>query len=207
MYPLFETIRIDNGALERLSYHNQRLNRSRKQLFSCDESIDLQPLISVPKEYRQGLVKCKVTYGKSVSEVTFTHYAPRKIRTLQLMDGGELDYTHKFVDRTALDKLKAYASADEIIILKNGFITDTSFSNLIFFDGKEWVTPSTPLLKGTMRQFLLEQNLIREKPIKVADLNRFSCLKLINAMLPFSQTADIPMNSVLSTQPFLGRAE
>lgn len=200
MCQLFETIRIAHGVPERLPFHNARMNRSRKALFGCDDLIDLQRVISVPDKFRQGVVKCKVTYAESTAEVTFTPYTPREIRTLQLVVCDEVDYSHKYANRASLDELKARASADEIIIVKNGFITDTSFSNLVFFDGKEWITPTTPLLQGTMRQFLLEQNIIKEKSIRVTDLQRFSSLKLINAMLPFSQSADIQTDNILPFQ-------
>jgi 4-amino-4-deoxychorismate lyase len=44
---------------------------------------------------------------------------------------------------------------DDIIIVRNGFVTDASYANLIFRKGDEWFTPATFLLAGTMRAFLL----------------------------------------------------
>ena len=48
-------------------------------------------------------------------------------------------------------------ACDEILIIKDGHITDTSISNIVFRlpDGW-WLTPFTPLLKGIMRTYLLE---------------------------------------------------
>lgn len=76
-------------------------------------------------------------------------------------------------------------SCDDILIVKNGFVTDSSISNIIFFDGYKWVTPDTPLLKGTMRQFLLEAAEIKEETITVQNLTTFTSFRLINAMLGF----------------------
>ncbi len=56
-------------------------------------------------------------------------------------------------------------TADDIIITKNGNITDSSFSNLVFesSDGALF-TPETYLLEGgTKRKFLLKNGIIREK--------------------------------------------
>ena len=37
---------------------------------------------------------------------------------------------------------------DEILITRNGLLTDTSIANIALFNGKEWHTPKHPLLKG-----------------------------------------------------------
>ena len=50
--------------------------------------------------------------------------------------------------------------------VKNGRLTDTSYSNIALFDGNRWVTPAHPLLKGTMRQSLIDKGLLKEKGIK-----------------------------------------
>ena len=70
---------------------------------------------------------------------------------------------------------------DEVVIVKNGFISDTTISNLAFFDGSEWHTPNTPLLKGTKRAELLDSGFLKEKTIKLFQLVE----KLINRMLIF----------------------
>ena len=71
-----------------------------------------------------------------------------------------MNYDLKYFDRKIFDDLKKNIKADDILIIKNGFITDTSIANILFFDGKKWITPKKPLLKGTVRERLLRMKLI-----------------------------------------------
>jgi 4-amino-4-deoxychorismate lyase len=71
----------------------------------------------------------------------------------------------------------------DILIVKKGLITDTSYSNIILYDGKEWITPKSFLLNGVKRRYLLNNGIIREMNICLDDLKNFKKLSLINAML------------------------
>ena len=71
---------------------------------------------------------------------------------------------------------------DDIIIVKNGNLTDSSYSNLAFNDGSKWITPSTPLLTGTRRGQLIESGELYEEELKVSDLKYFHSCSLINAL-------------------------
>jgi 4-amino-4-deoxychorismate lyase len=63
-------------------------------------------------------------------------YAIPEIQDFQLVENNSYDYSFKFEDRKELDKMKMKSKAEEIIIVKNNHITDTSFSNLLFLKGK-----------------------------------------------------------------------
>ncbi len=73
--------------------------------------------------------------------------------------------------------------AIDILIVKNGLITDTSYSNIILYDGKEWFAPKSFILNGVKRQFLLNTGKIKEIKIALEDLKNFEKISLINAML------------------------
>jgi 4-amino-4-deoxychorismate lyase len=183
MYPLFETIRIYDGLLMHPEYHEARIDLSRRELWRCNDHIHLSNIVQVPEEWKTGLVQCNLTYGPDIKSVTFKSYVKRQVKSLKLIECNPIDYHLKSSDRSILDDLfSRKGECDEIIIIKNGFITDTSISNLIFFDGKNWFTPKMPLLNGTCRQRLLKENKISEMEIRPADLLKFSGLKLINAM-------------------------
>ncbi|MEQ8809522.1 MAG: aminotransferase class IV, partial [Imperialibacter sp.] len=66
---------------------------------------------------------------------------------------------------------------------RNGLLTDCSYTNVCFWDGSKWHTPSEPLLAGTKRASLLEKGLISERKIVVNDIKYFESVTLINAML------------------------
>ncbi len=140
--------------------------------------------MQVPADCRNGLFKCRVIYGNELSDASFSPYTPRIIRSLKLVHHNTIDYAWKYEDRSALNDLLAQkAAADEIIIVKNGYLTDSSYSNLAFYDGTTWFTPENPLLKGIQREYLLQQGKLQTAPLRVEDLESFSQIALINAML------------------------
>lgn len=130
--------------------------------------------------------KGRVVYDKDgVKDVSFAAYHPLNIHSLKLVACDNLDYSYKSADRSQLQKLKEQrGDCDEIIIVKNGLLTDTSYSNIALFDGENWYTPKHPLLQGTMRESLIDQGKLRECDLKPEDLNRFLKVSLINAMMP-----------------------
>jgi 4-amino-4-deoxychorismate lyase len=137
----------------------------------------------------QGLQKARVVYDENgITERSFAPYSIRKINSIAIVEGNDISYSWKSTDRSALMRLREKApDYDEVIIIKNGCVTDTSYTNLCFFDGKEWLTPDTPLLRGTMRQKLLDEGIIREARILKTDLHKFQSVSLINAMMPLGE--------------------
>jgi 4-amino-4-deoxychorismate lyase len=197
MCPLFETIRIFNGIPVHTGWHEARMALSRRELWNLREPLFLNELLKIPEEWKSGLVRCNVSYGPDIRSITFESYVKRRVNSLKLLEYNNIDYHLKRSDRSILDHLfSRRGDCDEIIIIKNGFITDTSISNLIFFDGKNWVTPSTPLLNGTCRQRLLNEGKISEKEIRVEDLSQFAGLKLINAMRFPEEESIIPASCI-----------
>jgi len=183
MYPLFETIRISDGAIDHLRWHEERMVRSRKELWDIDAPVHLTKIIAVPEKFHNGIVRCNIQYGPGSGPVLFQPFIKTPVRNLKLIECDYIDYHLKYQDRLLLNELLSKKEdCDEIIIVKDGLITDTSMSNLIFFDGSLWFTPEKPLLKGTCRQRLLEEKKISEMEIRVETLDMFHGLKIINAM-------------------------
>lgn len=85
--------------------------------------------------------------------------------------------------------------ADDILIVRHGLITDTSFSNILLLDGMQWVTPAEPLLAGTCRARLLQQQRIIAKTIHLEDLSKYSHFMLINAMRDFDLTRAVSVST------------
>lgn len=193
---LFETVKIFDGKPENLVLHDKRMNLSRQKLFGSDKELHLSGFIKVPGEYKGGTVRCRVTYGNSMISTEFSHYIRANIKTLKLVHAGALKYDLKYLDRSALTSLINKDLADDILIVKDGFITDTSFTNIAFKDGGSWKTPDTPLLSGTMREKLLNEGIIIAERITVDDLNRFSHFRLFNSMLGFDSPV-LPVSNIL----------
>ena len=134
------------------------------------------------------LWRCRIVYDATSVNIEFIPYQTRVIRRLQLIEADTLDYAFKYADRSEIDKLFASKNgADDILIVQNGLITDTSIANIAFFDGTQWLTPADPLLKGTTRARLLDEKKIFESEIHVDDLNKFTGFALMNAMIGFQR--------------------
>lgn len=184
MSRFIETIQLKDGEFLNLDYHQWRVNRTFRTFFPAEKAFTLEDLLSDRDFPREGRFRCTLLYADEPGDLKIVPYKPKKINKLILKEVGEFEYSWKYADRSQLEKLiKALAPDEEIIIIKQGFVTDASYANLIFFDGKSWLTPSTPLLQGTKRQKLLEEGKITESLIRKEDLQKFSKCCLINAML------------------------
>ncbi|WP_345976726.1 aminotransferase class IV family protein [Sulfurimonas sp. HSL3-7] len=181
---LLETIRVENGRPQHLFYHQQRMDNSLEQLgYSCH--YDLASLIKPPDKK---MYRCRIIYDAESFTIDYIPYQKRTIRKLQLVQADELDYTLKYADRRPLDVLfMRKGDADDILIVKNDLVTDTSIANIAFFDGQRWLTPKHPLLKGTTRARLLDEKKIFESEIHLHDLDKFSHFALLNAMIGFEE--------------------
>ena len=185
MHPtLFETIKIEDGKIFNLDWHNKRFNKTQKELFSNTSSINLKEFISPPTS---GLYRCKIIYtDNDIQSVEYFPYKAKKIKKLKVIE-SQLDYSYKYTNRSIFQELslKLAKDYDEIIIEKNGFLTDTSIANIAFSDGKTWFTPSTPLLKGTTRARLLNEGFLKLKDIKKENIKEYKYFALMNAMIGF----------------------
>ncbi|KUO59946.1 hypothetical protein APF79_09230 [bacterium BRH_c32] len=186
MNDLFETIKLLDGKLHNIEYHNKRMNNARRDLFSADKTIYLENEITIPLEFAKGLYKCKVIFGREIESINITPYIPKKIEKLIIVNEDKIEYNYKYLDRTPLNEMKNRYAPDEneeVIIVKNGMVTDSSYANLLFGNGENYYTPSTPLLKGTMRQKLLDDKKIKERTIMRENIKEFSEVYLMNSML------------------------
>jgi 4-amino-4-deoxychorismate lyase len=200
MSRLVETIRCENGILMNISFHNERFVRSSQELFGVKKEIDLRKVIIIPLFARTGIYKCRFEYDSEIRKIEFLPYSIKPVKSLKLLEDNNIEYSYKFTDRRMIESLLARrGECDEILIIKNGMVTDSSYSNIIFRDSDgRWFTPATCLLAGTRRAGLLKQGLISETDIRYNDLNKYSEAKLINAMLGMEDTEGIPFGKIIS---------
>jgi len=183
---LIETICLKDGEFMNLKYHEQRAQWALLVLFESTKKPELEDYLKNVEFPRQGFYKCRITYNDQFRKVEFINYERRVINSLKIVVDDGISYEHKFEDRHELNALFSKRDAcDDILIVKQGLITDTSHANIVFKENDHWVTPTSYLLSGTMRQNLLDKKIIIENEIRIADLHRFTKFKLINAMLGF----------------------
>ena len=177
-----ETIKAVDGEIFHLSYHQKRYESVMNSLgvLSCE---NLHDYLTPPKD---GTYRCRLIYTKDDIKVSYHPYHKRNIKKLKLLHDDEIEYSKKYADRTKLDELFLQREdADDILIIKNNLICDTTIANIAFYDGNRWITPKQPLLKGTTRARLLENEEIFEEDIKVKDLQNYTKVALLNAMINF----------------------
>lgn len=191
--PMFsEAIKLKDGVLYNLSYHEMRMRRTTEHFFG----INFPLLIEIPEDKMAGLFKCRIVYSNQIYSVEFIPYSFRAIRRLALVKDDSIDYVYKYTDRVALNTLLAKSRCDDIIIIKDGYITDASSSNLVFEDKTGLYTPDSYLLRGTKREYLLDKGVIKERVIKMGDIKEYDSIYLINAMVDLEDRIMVPITQL-----------
>ncbi len=197
MCQFIETIRMEGGRIWNLAYHRKRMENTMLHfwkdapVFNLEEALDgirIMPDIH----------KIRLVYGENgVEELSVSPYKMKKIKRLRIVKSDDIDYTYKSVDRSGLTFLQSErGTCDDVIIVRNGLLTDTSYSNIALYDGNKWITPRFPLLQGTMRQSLLDNGDIVEGDISVNNISDYESVCMINAMMPLGRLV-IPADKVL----------
>lgn len=178
MEKYFETIKCDDFEVYNLDYHEKRIART------IGLNINLQDYIYPPSSE---LLRCKLIYDESgVLSVDFFPYKKREIKTFKIIHCDNIEYSKKYLDRTSLDELYSKREeCDEIIIVKNGIVTDTSIANIAILLDNQWLISKNSLLEGSTKARLIENRELIEKNITLDMLKSASKIALLNAMIEF----------------------
>jgi 4-amino-4-deoxychorismate lyase len=184
----FETIKCDDYEVFNLEYHKKRISNTIGMNFNLEEYI-------YPPDEK--LYRCKLIYSKDeVLDISYFPYSIKPINSFKLVFDDNIEYRYKYLDRENIDRLSNLKSSeDEVIIIKNEFVTDTSIANIaILLDDEKWYTPRTPLLYGTTRDRYLESENIKELDIDVNMLKKARKIALMNAMIDFKILDEFSIN-------------
>ena len=194
---LFETLAINNGRILNLDYHNRRFKQG--QLFlHCQTMIDdIANIVNISDEFNNKFIRCRITYDKYSIKVQYFDYIPKNIQSFKLIECNDIDYTYKYDDRDLLnDLLSKKGDCDEIIIIKNNFVSDCSVGNLLFLKDDIWYTPNTPLLKGVQRAYLLDVGKIHLTTIHKNDICQYKKVMMINALNAFDENRAVSIKCI-----------
>lgn len=179
----FETIKVIDGEHLNLPYHQNRyentLNSFGKTNYEKLESYFKAPLV--------GLYRCKIIYDlDSIKDIQYYEYKKKKVESLKIIYDDKINYSLKSTNRKYIDILyEQREMCDDILIVKNGYITDTSIANIALYKDGLWYSPKKVLLSGTTRQRYIESSKIILKDISVDELSSFTSVALLNAMIDF----------------------
>ena len=187
MCRFIETICINDGVIENLSAHDERMNNTiRMHYGSSVAPVSLSDFITA--EGCEGRTRCRVEYTSAVEKVEYFPYSIREMKSLQLVNDDTAEYSFKYADRSVLDRNFALrGNADDVVIVRSGMLTDTSIANIALYKEGKWLTPKYPLLKGTRRARLLAEGIIEEDIIMADSLHKYEKIRLFNAMISFGE--------------------
>lgn len=176
----FETIKCEDFEVFNLDYHQKRVANT------IGLNINLQEYINPISEE---LLRCKLIYDENgVVDVLYFPYKKREIKSFKIIFDNEIEYSKKYLNRAKLDELyEKRDDCDEVIIIKNEIVTDTTIANIAIFYENLWITSKNCLLGGTTRARLLEEKKLFEKDITLDMLKNASKVALMNAMIGFDE--------------------
>ena len=192
MFQFIESICCVNKELRNLDYHQARFDRTRSDNFNDIQPILLKEIIQFPTELSDEKYKVRIVYDREIQRIEFQPYQIKPINSIKLFEiDPKINYTYKYADRWFFEEYIKETQTDDLVLVKSNYITDCTYSNIVFFDGENWFTPRAVLLKGTMRESLLNEEKIKEKNIKISDLANFQSFKRINAMMNLEESQEV----------------
>ena len=179
-----------------LPQHQERMDRTRREVLGEKESLSIANALAGLSIPPRGILKFRLIYGRVIEKAEILPYDRRKVITISLVQDDSINYSFKFADRAKLDSLIAKkGSAEEILVVKNGLVTDASIYNAAFLRAGKWFTPKIPLLCGIRRALLLRSSLIVPESIRVEDIYNYERVCLFNAMVDFGEI-DLPVKCI-----------
>lgn len=190
-----EAIKLKDGIFHNLPYHQARVDKTLTK-FGADK-INLTDILSdIPAQVHQGIFKCRIVYSTNIESIEFIPYSFRRMATVGIVENDNIEYGYKYTDRNLLNELLRQTGCDDMIIIKQGFVTDAFSSNLVFESDRGLFTPKTCLLAGTKRQFLLDTGKIVEKRIDLNDIRSYDRIRFINAMIDLEDDIYIEIRKI-----------
>ena len=183
-----ESIKLKDGVFYRLQLHQQRVNKAFEAFYPTEEPVNVVETLFQTVFPQEGLYKCRLVYDSDLQLLDIAPYVRREIRSLKMVETTQESMSYKPEDRTEFNAAFALrGGCDDVLLVKDGLLTDTSYCNIALYDGENWYTPRTPLLYGVNRMQLLSEGKLLEKDIKVSELMNFQYISLFNAMIEFGE--------------------
>lgn len=198
-----ESIKVEDGKMSLIDLHQQRIN-STFNFHKKTCKMDLYEIFEDINFKEKELYKLRIIYDlENNFEYDLIKYIEKQITDFDIVIDNNIIYDFKYENRIVINTLKQTTNADEIIIVKNNQITDTSYSNLLLLKNDIWYTPKTFLLNGVQRQHLIKSGKVLEKDINLENLSTFSHIQIINALNPFDEMKAYPISKIRNLRPIL----
>lgn len=199
MKQFIETIAVADGKPKHLGWHQRRVDSTMQHFYPGHKhSWDLEKCIDVPENFQTGLTRCRILYDAHHFSIHYFPFSPRYIASLRLVPlPKDFDYRYKYADRSMLEKLYDMRDdADDVLLINENWITDSSVANIALKKNGTWYTPSNPLLAGTTWKRLVSEGILRPRPINLKELQTFEAFKVFNALHDFETEMESPVGNI-----------
>ena len=198
MSQFFESICVKDGIAENLAAHQSRVNKTLDAFNTSNHSIELASIVDELILPAEGLYKLRISYDLNGNhQSACTAYQYKQILNFALVDIMGQGYDYKFSNRDWINEALIQSGKDEIMMHDGGLIKDCSYTNIVFYDGVNWYTPSAPLLEGTQRAKLIIEGVIQPKALYVQDIPGFKKFKCINAMMHWDTAIEYEIDLII----------
>lgn len=188
MCRFIESIKLNDGIIYRLAYHQQRTNNTFYACFEHKNPLDLALILSNEDLPTHGLYKIRIVYDTEIVSISVTPYVKREINSLKIVASHIDSKGFKNLDRSQYETaFSQRGDCDDILFVQNGLLTDTSYANIALYNGKEWITPKKPIIYGSHRAKLLSEKVIIERNIPISSLANYHKMCIFNALIEFEE--------------------
>ena len=202
LYPVLETLALIDGIIQNPYFHQQRIAKVQEELYGNHPNLDKIDISKEvehgfnswiihnppPKPWRESItpkIKVRVLYGAHLGPIEFQWYHRPDYTNALILSVPPVDYHIKWANRTWFNQVsKSVPKESYPLCCIVGLLTDGLSSNLVIYKNDTYLTPRTPLLKGTMREWLLSSKTLVEADLTPEDLYQAQEVMLINALNP-----------------------
>ena len=196
---LFETMQLGEGQIKRLAYHKARIKQSSKQFaYPFNDKLWDDTITSIEKQYPTQMKRIKLTLDESgkmdyqIFPLTTKNHFTAKLQCVS-------QHVPKayVINKTSQREHLRHNHETDLILLYNeeGKILEFDIGNIVIKEDDQWYTPfyNDDFLRGTMRQYLLEQEKVKVKDYDIASFKYKVQPDLIEVMLITSlrEVADV----------------
>ena len=207
---IFTTIRVRSGELQLWPLHLQRLQRSARQLMFGDidwddVALSARAAVSMPEQ----VIKILISRGEGgrgygyagvsqpriyISRSAMQDYSSAQagislgIASLQLAVQpllAGLKHNNR-LEQVLIKQQLIESTYDELLVLdQQGFVTEASAANLLFYKNANWYTPQLNRagVAGVMRQHIMQQTDVKEVNWQLSEMASVEAIAVCNALM------------------------
>lgn len=178
-----------------LDYHLKRLANSAEYFaFSINLDGIKQEMNNASNKFQNNPHRVRILLSKdghtTITSDIIPNYPRKETVSLTLakthVDSSDRMLFHKTTNRQIYEDAKRmHPNSDDVILVnEQGEITETTLYNIVLQINGKYITPqlSSGLLPGTFRAWLLCNNKVEEKSIRVSDLKKCDQIFVINSV-------------------------